>query len=81
MYYLGVMAEMKLIEDGNGLPSAGDYVQGDDGLYHIISVSNGIFTGRPGEGNWSYCEAVPVDWSACEEDVFPAKIAHLEETL
>jgi hypothetical protein len=61
-------------ERGNGLPSVGDYVPGDDGsLWRVASIVDRIHTGQPGEANYIHATVELASWDDCEEgDEFPA---------
>ena len=61
-------------ERGNGFPSVGEFVPGDDGeLYEIVELNTRIHTHGPGAGNTLFAEVVLADWDDVEEDdVFPA---------
>lgn len=66
------MAQAKIIERGNGLAGAGDYVAGDDGeVYTVTKVVGPIHTGAPGEGNYVYAEVELADWSDVDDDNEP----------
>lgn len=69
--------EATIQERGNGLPTAGDYVAGDDGsLYRVVSTRGQIQTGRsPGASNWILATVELADWADCNEDEeFPALV-------
>lgn len=63
-------------ERGNGFPSAGDYVPGDDGeLYQVLSIGSRIHTepGGSGGANWVTAQVELADWSDCDNSAeFPA---------
>jgi hypothetical protein len=66
-----------IVELGNGLPTAGDYVPSSDGnLYRVVSIDGQIQTGRSaGAGNWVLATVELADWGDCdEEDEFPASV-------
>jgi hypothetical protein len=70
-----MVMDATIIEMGNGLPDAGDYVPGSCGnLYRIVSMDGRIRTGRPGCGNSVSAKVVLADWDDCgEDDEFPAR--------
>lgn len=73
--------ECRIEERGNGLPSRGSYVPGDDGnLYLLLGYSGPIHTGdRPGDGNYSYAQVALADWDDCAADqVYPCCAIFLE---
>ena len=60
-----------IYEKGNGFPSVGEYVSGDDGEpYRVISLGVGyIQTGSPGVGNRiEGCEVELADWRDVYDD-------------
>lgn len=62
-------------ERGNGFPSTGDYVPGDDGnLYEVISIGPRIMTGGySGASNYVHATVEVSDWEEVEEgEEFPA---------
>lgn len=65
--------EATIEERGNGLPTAGYYVPGDDGnLYLVARIISPIETAQ-GRANWVRAELIAADWEDCaEEDEFPA---------
>jgi hypothetical protein len=70
-------SEATPVERGNGLPTRGDLVPGDDGeLYRVISVYGPIHTSPSGSGGGNYVHArlQLADWDDTEsdDDVFPA---------
>jgi hypothetical protein len=69
-------------ECGNGFPSKGDYVPGDDcSLYRVVETSSNIHTGRPylGEGNWIEAVVEEADWDDALEE-FPALVSVQEDS-
>ena len=57
-----------IIEQGNGLPDAGEYCSGGGSLYRVIRTSR-IHTGdRPGAGNYVYAEVELADYADCSEE-------------
>lgn len=56
----------KIIEQGNGLPSEGDYCSGDGQLYEIVSTYGAIHT-DDSRGNYVWGKVVEADWSDCAE--------------
>ena len=71
------MATQATIEErGNGFPSVGDYVPGDDGLYRVVSIDSRIETGRaPGCSSWIRATVEEADWEDCDEgEEFPASV-------
>lgn len=68
--------EATITEMGNGLPTVGDYVPGDDGgLYRVVALEGPIHTGgAAGAANYRHATVEPADWSDVEEDeAFPAR--------
>jgi hypothetical protein len=62
--------EVRIVEQGNGLPDVGDYVPGPDGeLYRVVAFHDGyIQTGRwPGEGDWIRAHVVRAALDDCAE--------------
>lgn len=70
------MSNATIQERGNGFPSAGDYVPGDDGnLYLIVSTGGNICTHGPGVANDIEAVVELADWDDCDEDEeFPAMV-------
>jgi len=62
-----------IAESGNGWPSVGEYVVGDDGEpYRVLDYPDGnIYTGqRPGQSNWLYARVELADWTdLCDDEV------------
>lgn len=65
----------KIEERGNGFPSVGDYVSGEDGtLYRVLSAGSTIHT-TGGRSNWITAQVEECDWSDCDEgDEFQASV-------
>lgn len=62
-------------EQGNGFPSAGDYVSSSDQLYRVESIDSRIQT-EQFRSNYVYATVEPLDWSECAEgDEFPARVS------
>lgn len=62
-----------IIEQGNGYPSIGDYVQCEGDLYRVVSTGSSITTGDV-RGNAISAVLERAKWGDCEEDdVFQAK--------
>lgn len=60
------MSNATIIEQGNGLPSAGDYCAGEGQLWLVESIDSRIQTGDPA-GNYVYATVSPADWDDCPE--------------
>lgn len=62
-----------IVEQGNGYPSAGDYVQADGELYRVVSTGQNITTGDR-RGNAISANLVRANWGDCADgDVHTAK--------
>ena len=58
--------QVKIFEQGNGLPEAGDFCMGGGQLYQVVSMDSRIQTGDV-RGNWVYATVSQVPFHACEE--------------
>jgi hypothetical protein len=64
--------QAKIIEHGNGLVDAGDYVSANDGgVYRVVKTVGPIHTGGPGAGSYVYAEVELADWSDVDDDNEP----------
>ena len=55
-----------IVEQGNGYPDVGDYVQTADAIYRVVAIGNNIQTGGP--GNSLSAELAEADWDDCDDD-------------
>lgn len=60
------LAHVRIYEQGNGFPAAGDYCAGEGCLWLVKSIDSHIRTGDP-SGNWVYATVSEADWSDCPE--------------
>ena len=61
------MSNARIYEQGNGLPTEGDYCGGEGCLWLVESIDSRIQTGDPA-GNWVYATVTEADWDDCPED-------------
>ncbi|HEU4580914.1 MAG TPA: hypothetical protein VFS67_21795 [Polyangiaceae bacterium] len=72
------MSNARIYEQGNGLPSEGDYCAGEGCLWQVESIDSRIQTGDP-DGNWVYATVTAADWTDCDEgDEHTARVSTLE---
>lgn len=72
---MNIKMDATISEHGNGFPSVGDYVPGNDGeLYLVEEVTSRIHTAAaPGLSSWISARVSIASWDDCEEgDVFQA---------
>lgn len=62
-----------VLEQGNGWPGVGDYVQRDGAVYRVVSSTGHIMT-HFGPPNRIAVELVSADWSEFEGDPFPCSV-------
>jgi hypothetical protein len=60
------MSNARIYEQGNGLPSEGDYCLGEGLLWLIESIDSRIQTGDAA-GNYVYATVSEADWEDCSE--------------
>lgn len=60
------MSAATIYEQGNGLPSAGDYCSDGDHLFRVDSIDSRVQTGQL-RGNCVAATVTQVPWTACDE--------------
>lgn len=72
------MPKAKFTEQGNGLPTRGDYVTDGDSIYRVVTVAMDIHTNGL-RGNYTFGQVAEADWYECGESAMHDALVEIEE--